>query len=97
MRTFTPLGWQRLYQGFAGSLPPLRDEAAFWDWAMEQGSAFRLAAYLLVGMLGGGESDFPGFDEVRADSHPVRLAWALDDTRRALIADFLLNPRTYMR
>lgn len=97
MRTLTPTGWQRLNQGFAGSLPPLGDESTFWAWAVGQGGGFRLAACLIIGMLGGGESDFPGFDEVRADSHPVRLAWALDDTRRALIADFLLNPRTYMQ
>ena len=97
MRTLTPFGWQRLQQGFAGSHPPLGDEQAFWAWAMEQGSAFGLAAYLIIGMLGGGETDFPGFDELRADSHPVRMAWALDDTRRALVADFLLNPRTYMK
>ena len=64
---------------------------------MDQGDAFRLAAYLIVGMLGGGESDFKGFNRIAKNAHPVRMAWALDDKRKAMIADFLVKSRVFMK
>lgn len=96
VRKLTPLGWQRLQDGFSGEAPT-GGEGEFWCWATEQGEAFQLAAYLIVGMLGGCESEFPGFNAIRADCHPVRMAWSLDDIRKALISDFLLHTNTYMR
>jgi len=96
MRTLTELGWQRIKQGFGGSAP-LGDELAFWNWAITQGSGFQLAAYLIIGMLSGDEDECPGFNKVHADFHPVRMAWSLDDIRRHMIADFLLDPFSYIK
>lgn len=97
MRYLTPLGWERLKNGFEDKSLPLGDETQFWTWAMAQGDAFRLAAYLIVGMLGGGESSFKGFNRIAKNAHPVRMAWALDDRRKAIIADFLMNSSDFMK
>ena len=96
MRILTPHGWQRLQAGFSGEAPIGR-ESEFWEWATTQGSAFQLAAYLVIGMLGGDEDDFPGFNRIGAKAHPVRMAWSLDDIRRELISDFLLDPSSSMQ
>ena len=98
MRQLTEKGWSRLYMGF--SLPSSQHfvtEIEFWSWAVRQGSGFRLAAYFLIGMLGGYEDEFPGFDEIRSEAHPVRLAWGLDDKVRSMIVDILAHPSDYMR
>jgi hypothetical protein len=97
MHHLTSYGWQRVHQGFGYELTSrFANENDLWEWAMHQGSAFQLAAYLIIGMLGGCEADFPGFDNVRADSHPMRMAWTLDWDRRAMISDFLADPGLYM-
>ncbi len=97
MRHLTPLGWQCVHQGFGlKNTSPFTDEKDFWAWAVQQGSGFRLAAYLIIGMLGGNEEEFPGFDNIRADAHPVRMAWTLDRVRRSMISEFLLEPAAYI-
>ncbi len=98
MRRLTTRGWNRLRKGF--DLPrasKFQDEEEFWAWARQQGGAFQLAAYLIVGMLGGGEWDFEGFDRLHENAHPVRMAWSLDPVRKAMIADFLKHTNDYMR
>lgn len=97
MRYLTQAGWDRLHEGFSIREPlRFKTETEFWEWARHQGGAFRLAAYLIVGMLGGGEWDFPGFNEIRDDAHPVRMAWSLDAIRKEMICDFLTTPGVYM-
>lgn len=96
MRKLTPLGWKRLQVGFSGEAPT-GCERELWTWAMRQGGGFQLAAYLVIGMLGGDEDEFPGFNRIKGNSHPVRMAWSLDDVRRALVSDFLLRPGSYMQ
>lgn len=96
MRRLTPEGWQRITTGFGENFPNHREET-FWTWAIEQGSAFQLAAFLIIGMLGGEEMDFPGLGEQQRMAHPVRMAWSLDDMRREMIADLLREPRRYMQ
>jgi len=95
MRHLTEEGWDRIAEGFEREFPA-QDEEEFWAWAMRQGSAFKLAAYLIIGMLDGDEGDFPGFANLKEKTHPVSMAWNLDAVRRAMIADFLLDPQTYM-
>jgi len=96
MRSLTEVGWQRINQGFDG-LAPLGNEQNLWEWAMTQGSGFQLAAYLIIGMLGGSEDECPGFNRIKADAHPVRFAWSLDSIRRGMISDFLADPFRYIK
>lgn len=89
--------WLAAHQTGLWRQRPLGDELAFWNWAKTQGSGFQLAAYLIIGMLSGDEDDCPGFNKVHADFLPVRMAWSLDDVRRLMIADFLLDPFSYIK
>lgn len=95
MRHLTDEGWARIIEGFERDFP-VKTEEKFWAWVSHKGSGFQLAGYLIVGMLGGDEEGFPGFNQIQRKASPVAMAWNLDDTRRAMIADFLIEPRAYM-
>jgi|GEM_PF-6173118 len=98
MRHINDAGWDRIHRGFGiQDSHRFSSEGEFWSWAMRQGSSFRLAAYFLVGMLDGCESEFPGFDAIHSDAHPVRMAWALGDSVRTMVAEILASPSVFMR
>ena len=76
---------------------PIATEEDLWTWAMRQGDATRLVAYLVFGMLGAEGADWPGWRTLRNEARPIRIAWALDHIERALIADMIVAPGAYMR
>lgn len=96
MRHLTESGWARVMEGLALE-DHFASEADLWAWAKDQGSGFRLAVAFILGMLGADPWDFDGLNDELAQVRPVRLAFSMDETRRALVADFLLEPRAYVR
>lgn len=96
MREITPHGWSVIESGMRGA--PTGNLNTFWEWSMQQGDGYKLAAYFLIGFSGGSEGEgFPGFNQVRDDAHPVRVAWALDSHVRGMLAEFIKNPSACMR
>jgi hypothetical protein len=73
------------------------DLETFWKWARGQGDGYQLAAYLIVGFCGGSEGEgFQGFNRIRDNAHPARIAWALDHRLREMLAEFLEDPSACM-
>lgn len=94
MRSITENGWQTIALALPGA--PVGDERELWAWASDQGDAFRLAAYFVLASLGMESADLSGdakqvWLQVRAEATPLRLARALDQERRTMVAAFLVN------
>ena len=96
MRVITKSGWERIQEAFSSAVP-IGEPKAFWEWASDEGPEFRHAAWFILTSADACAEDFDGEYQLswmataREATSSSNLPCTLSASRRALVADFILD------
>lgn len=97
MRPIKDAGWSRIKAAPDFERAPSESPQAFWAWVLTQDVTLHRVAWFLLRMADAREAEdgLANYQLVGSYFDPDRF-WILKKETRALMADFILDPSTYI-